>query len=142
MDLRHRPVSHGHPKRRLDSHRGSSAPGSRAAAIVARRAARSGLLAAPAVRELPPDAAVEPLARAVRNRLLAGATPPVPALDSARYCLRLLERPGQRLRFLSGEYLTPSEAEYRALQLPPSLFFLYYPFRPVRLFWKHAIRRS
>ena len=100
------------------------------------------LLGAPAVRELPPDAAVEPLARAVRNRLLAGAIPPVPALDSARYCLRLLERPGQRLRFLSGEYLTPSEAEYRALQLPPSLFFLYYPFRPVRLFWKHAIRRS
>src|SRR5437773_3415436 len=42
MDLRHRPVSHGHPERRLDSHRGSSAPGSRAAAIVAWGAARSG----------------------------------------------------------------------------------------------------
>ena len=101
------------------------------------------LLGVPACPQVPINpAAEEPLAHVIRNRLLAGAIPPAPALESAPYCLRLLERPGQRLRFLSGEYLTPSEAEYRALQLPPWLFFLYYPFRPIRLFWKHAIRRA
>ena len=90
---------------------------------------------------LPKDTMVEPLARAVWNRLLAGATPPAPALESLRFCLRLMERPGHQLRYVAGEYLTPSEAEFRALQLPPRLFFLYYPFRPIRLFWKHAIQR-
>ena len=77
---------------------------------------------------------VEPLARAVWNRLLAGATPPASALESLRFCLRLMERPGHQLRYVAGEYLTPSEAEFRALQLPPRLFFLYYPFRPFACF--------
>ena len=84
---------------------------------------------------------VESLARAVRNRLLAGAMPPAPAFESTRFCLRLLEHPGQRLRCLSGQYLTPSEAEYRVMRLPPWLYFLYYPLRPIRLFWKHVIQR-
>ena len=99
------------------------------------------LRGAPASAELLPDPAVEPLARAVWNRLLAGATPPVPALESTRLYLRLLETPGHKLRFLSGLYFTPSEAEYRALKFPPRLFSLYYPFRPIRLLWKHVIRR-
>ena len=94
------------------------------------------LLDAPAPK-LDDDPEVERVAQSVSNRLLSGATPPVPALESTRYTLRLLETPAQRLRCLAGLYLTPSEAEYRALQLPPSLFFLYYPFRPLRLLWKH-----
>src|SRR5439155_19718447 len=98
------------------------------------------VLGAPPVCELPRDATVEALAQTVLNRLLAGATPPATGLDSTRYCLRLMERPGQRLRLLSGEYLTPSEAEFKALRLPPWLFSFYYPFRPIRLFWKHVIR--
>jgi len=100
------------------------------------------LLGAPPVSELPRDVTVEALAQTVLNRLLTGATPPAAGLETTRYCLRLMERPGQRLRLLSGEYLTPSEAEFRVLQLPPWLFFAYYPFRPVRLFWRNAIRRS
>src|SRR2546425_6731951 len=100
----------------------------------------AGLLGAPAP-ELEHDLQVERLARAVENRLLAGATPPAEAAESTRYSLRLLETSSQRLRYLAGLYVRPSEAEYRALRLPPSLFFLYYPFRPIRLLWKHAIRR-
>jgi hypothetical protein len=53
-----------------------------------------------------------------------------------------MERTGHRLRYVAGEYLTPSEAEFRALQLPPRLFFLYYPFRPIRLLWKYAMQRQ
>jgi len=96
------------------------------------------LLDAPAPK-LDDDPEVDRVAQSVSNRLLSGATPPVPALESTRYTLRLLETSAQRLRCLAGLYLTPSEAEYRALQLPPSLFFLYSPFRPLRLLWKHTL---
>ncbi len=43
---------------------------------------------------------------------------------------------------LTGHYLTPSEAEYKVLHLPPSMYFLYYPFRPARLLTKHVLRGS
>jgi hypothetical protein len=82
---------------------------------------------------------VERLGDLVLNRLMSGAAPPVPALESNRYTLRLLETTSQRLRYLIGLYLTPSEAEYRAIRIPPPLFFLYYPYRPIRLFWKHVV---
>jgi hypothetical protein len=88
------------------------------------------------------DAAVKRLAQAITDRLLSGATPPAPPLESTRYMLRLLETRSQRLRCRKGLYLTPSEAEYRALRLPPLLFFLYYPYRPMRLVWKHGIVRN
>jgi putative nucleotidyltransferase-like protein len=91
--------------------------------------------------ELPTDPVVQPLIRTVRKRLLASAKPPAPASESTRFLLKLLDRPGHRLRFLFGEYLKPSEAEYRVLKLPPWLHFLYYPFRPMRLLWKHAVLR-
>ena len=54
--------------------------------------------------------------------------------------LTLLQTPSQRIRFLIGQYLVPSEAEHRALRLPPSLYFLYYPLRPLRLVAKHVFR--
>ena len=91
--------------------------------------------------ELDIDPQAVRLAETISNRLLSGARPPVPAPESTRYTLRLLETPGQRLRCLAGLYLTPSEAEYRALRIPPWLFFLYYPFRPIRLIWKQAVMR-
>jgi Uncharacterised nucleotidyltransferase len=92
--------------------------------------------------ELPLDNRVEALIDPVRARLLAGTTPPVPAPESARFTLELLELPRHRVRFLFGEYLTPSEAEYRALRLPLWLHFLYYAFRPIHLLWKNLIIRA
>ena len=91
--------------------------------------------------ELGHDLQVDLLAKTIENRLLAGATPPAQAAESTRYTLRLLETSSRRLRYLVGLYVRPSEAEYRALRLPPPLFFLYYPFRPIRLLWKHAIQQ-
>jgi hypothetical protein len=99
----------------------------------------SELLGAP-VPKFDPDPKVEDLTRAIVNRLMSGATPPVPAVESTRYGLRLLETPSQRFRCLAGLYVTPSEAEFRALRLPPPLYFLYYPFRPLRLSWKHVVK--
>jgi Uncharacterised nucleotidyltransferase len=80
------------------------------------------------------------LARTVRERLFAGAPTPTPAPDAARFSLRCFERPSQRLRYILGTFVSPSEAEYRALQLPPALYWLYYPFRPLRLMAKYATR--
>ena len=99
------------------------------------------LLGAQAPSVLPYDPVVKTLIAVVRNRLLTGATPPVSAAESNAFALRLFERLSHRLRYLGGLYLTPSEAEYRALQLPTFLYPLYFPYRPLRLFWKHAIRR-
>jgi hypothetical protein len=95
------------------------------------------LLGAP-VAPLPKGREVEALIKAVINRLMSGAIPPVPTMEYYLYTLRLLEKTNHRARFLAGQYLTPSEAEYRALRLPPPLYFLYYPFRPLRLLWKHS----
>ena len=47
--------------------------------------------------------------------------------------LRMLERASDKLRFLRGLLITPTEAEWRRLLLPPALFFLYYPYRLARL---------
>ena len=82
------------------------------------------------------------LADVVKDRFLSGVTEPLPAGELTRFCLGLLETRQHRLRYLTGHYLTPSEAEYKALQLPPSMYFLYYPFRPARLLTKHVLRSS
>jgi hypothetical protein len=99
------------------------------------------LLGAPLSWTLPDDPAVEPLVRLVRERLLSGTPPPTPIFELVRFCLRVLESRRHRLRFLAGHLLEPSQAEYQALQLPPALYFLYYPFRPLRLVAKHAFHR-
>jgi Uncharacterised nucleotidyltransferase len=99
------------------------------------------LLGAPAPPKFDPDPKVKDLTRTIVDRLMSGARPPVPAIESTRYYLRLLETPAQRVRCLAGLYVGPSEAEFRALRLPPPLYFLYYPFRPLRLSWKHLAKR-
>ena len=100
------------------------------------------VLGAPLPAGLPEDPAVTRLAGLVRDRLLGGVATPTPARDLTRFCLGLVENSRHRLRFLTGHYLTPSEAEHMVLRLPPSLYFLYYPFRPARLFAKHVLGRA
>ena len=100
------------------------------------------VLGAPLPAGLPEDPAVARLAGLVRDRLLGGVATPTPARDLTRFCLGLVENSRHRLRFLTGHYLTPSEAEHMVLRLPPSLYFLYYPFRPARLFAKHVLGRA
>src|SRR5438552_13685653 len=54
------------------------------------------LLGAP-IPNMDKDAEVARLTQIVTDRLMAGATPPVPALESNRYTLRLLESPAKRM---------------------------------------------
>ena len=94
---------------------------------------------------LPPGAAADAearaLAKAIRERYLAGAPIPVPPLEAARLSLRMFDRTSHRLRYVFGSFFGPSEAEYRALRLPPALYGLYYVFRPLRLAAKYARRQ-
>lgn len=63
--------------------------------------------------------------------------PPRPAdfqiLTEILFCLKLLKTPARKLRFLTYFLFVPSPSDCRFLPLPASLFFLYYPLRPVHL---------
>ena len=50
--------------------------------------------------------------------------------------LRLLERPLDKLRYFATVVFAPQLTDRDFLRLPPSLGFLYYPMRPLRLAWK------
>lgn len=89
---------------------------------------------------LPDDPSVEALTRSVKKRLADNASTARPASADIAFCLRIMEKERHRLRYLFGNLLIPSRAEYETLQLPPSLYFLYYPFRPLRLAAKHLLR--
>jgi len=64
-------------------------------------------------------------------------TPPAP-IESALLTRHVFERTGQRVRFVLGDFLQPTDAEYEALKLPPILYWLYYLFRPARVASKYA----
>ncbi len=89
---------------------------------------------------LPADTAVDELVRQVRNRVLAGAPIRTPESELIPFCLRLFESAPHRMRYLLGHF-APSWADYKALQLPPALYFLYYFLRPARLIAKYAVLR-
>ncbi|MGC1678364.1 MAG: nucleotidyltransferase family protein [Candidatus Binataceae bacterium] len=96
--------------------------------------------------DIPPAAARLADADA-RTRALAGtalerlrADSPVSALDTARFGLRAFERRDNRMRLIAGMVCQPTEAEYRALKLPPGLYWLYYLFRPLRLAVRYSRR--
>jgi Uncharacterised nucleotidyltransferase len=93
----------------------------------------AGLLGASLPARLPEDPAVDGLVQIVRQRLLAGVLPVTPTSKLIPFCLRVFESRRHRLRFLAGHLIEPSPAEYQALKLPPALYFLYYPLRPLRL---------
>ena len=96
------------------------------------------LLGVPLPPSLPEDPAVEKLVLFVRKRLLEAA-PPISESELIAFCLRLFQSPRNRVRYLLG-HLAPSRAEYQVLPLPPSLYFLYYLFRPLRLIARYTIR--
>lgn len=54
-------------------------------------------------------------------------------LAMIRFHWRLRERHRDRCRYLARRILAPTHADWRALPLPPSLRFLYYALRPLRL---------
>ena len=58
-------------------------------------------------------------------------------LESASFHLRLRERWRDGLRYCVSLFTQPTLADWKALSLPPSLAFVYYGVRPVRLLGKY-----
>ena len=94
--------------------------------------------------ELPPAAAAlveaDPqahfMATTVLERLRSNR--PATLVATATFCVRALERNRQRARLIFGMFLQPTEAEYRVVQVPSSLYYVYYLFRPLRLVAKYT----
>lgn len=87
-------------------------------------------------------AAADPHARAMAATVLERlrADSPASAIETARFGIRAFERRSNRMRLVVGMVCQPTEAEYRALQLPPGLYWLYYLLRPLRLAVKYSRR--
>ena len=94
-------------------------------------AVRSSLSACVSLFDTPVNPVFGVKAQPCRSR------PPRPAdlqlLTEILFCLKLLKTPVRKLRFLTAFWLVPTPSDCRFLPLPASLFFLYYPLRPLRL---------
>ena len=109
-----------------------------------------GLLLAHELLEAPvPEAILERAggAEAVRGRarqvvLRLHRIPPVEpeSLEITTFNSRLAERTWQKVRHYAALLRAPTEKELELLPLPEKLFFLYYPFRGVRLALKYGLR--
>jgi len=99
------------------------------------------LLGAPLPSGLPADDAADRLAAVAIARLLGARPLPVAEAELIPFCLKMFPSPRHRARYLLG-HLSPSDAEYAAVQIPPALHFLYYPLRPLRLASRFVVRRS
>jgi Uncharacterised nucleotidyltransferase len=97
------------------------------------------LLGVPLPAALPEDPAVEKLVLFVKTRVMAASPTALTASELIPFCMRLLDSPRNRIRYLRGHF-APSWADYQILQLPPELYFLYYFFRPLRLIARYAVR--
>lgn len=92
-------------------------------------AVRERVAAQPRVAELTAE---------IRNEFIRNPLSTRPAIESCRLNLRMLERFRDKVRFVIGTLVTPTEAEWHELRLPPALYFLYYPYRLARLTAKYA----
>ena len=88
------------------------------------------------------DGQIRALVATVSQRLNDQILTPASAVESVSFNRRAFERTRHRVRFAFGIFLEPTEAEYQALKLPPSLHWLYYFFRPLRLASKYARTRA
>jgi hypothetical protein len=94
-------------------------------------AVRSSLAACAAFFDTPLDPALGSTPPPRRSRVPRPSELQVPWENL--FLLRLLKTPARKLRYLAIRLLVPTPAECRLFPLPASLFFLYYPLRPLRL---------
>ena len=86
------------------------------------------------LRRVRADTSVKALAAQVRQRLFREVNvPPLGVLESSLFHLRARERLRDRVLYCVRLAMSPTEYDWTALPLPPSLSFLYYIVRPVRL---------
>jgi hypothetical protein len=79
------------------------------------------------------DLAVESLARRVASQLFSGAGPGRSQFDPWEVPIRSIESTRARMRYIVRRMLAPTMGDYELVQLPASLFPLYWVIRPFRL---------
>ena len=79
------------------------------------------------------DRAVESLARRVAIQLFSGAGPGRSRFDPWSIPIRSIESTRARMRYVVRRMLAPTMGDYELVQLPASLFPLYWVIRPFRM---------
>jgi hypothetical protein len=79
-------------------------------------------------------------AEQLEKNVLNESPPNDETLSSFGLQLKLASGLWPKLRCALGFSLLPTEADAESLPLPPALFFLYYPYRPIRLASKYGAR--
>lgn len=79
------------------------------------------------------DRAVESLARRVASQLFSGAGPGRSQFDPWEVPIRSIESTRARMRYIVRRMLAPTMGDYELVQLPASLFPLYWVIRPFRM---------
>lgn len=84
--------------------------------------------------------AVARLAEEARQRLKSVPGPAPTSFELAHFSARLTERAWEKIQLYATLLKAPTKEDVHVLRLPPALFFLYYPFRMIRLAGKYALR--
>lgn len=104
----------------------------------------AGLLGAQAPPQLLDEAAADPTVRdaadEIARRAFAEETSGESPWATYRGQAKLLDTTADRVRCWWNIFLCPQLAEWQAIPLPRSLFFLYYLLRPLRLLGRYALR--
>ncbi len=99
------------------------------------------LLQAPAptrlIRRARSTSAVLALARQVSRRITSEPGRQLSGLQGALFQFRARERPQDGIRYAISLALTPTRADWTSVRLPTAFPFLYYLFRPLRLFSRY-----
>jgi hypothetical protein len=85
------------------------------------------------------DAAVASITALVGERLLQDRRGPINRLERMRQQLGLRERHLDKLLILVCHGFVPQDSDWRLVQLPPALAFLYFPLRILRLAFKFGL---
>ncbi len=89
-----------------------------------------------ALKLMRPDSRTQDLAARMIEQLRRGTA--ASPLLTAVLRLRSFERIDNRIRLALGTLCQPTEAEFRAVKMPPSLYWMYYLVRPSRLALKYT----
>ncbi len=100
---------------------------------------RLTLTASCALFETPLPPSFSPGALPPRLKLFPAGPSGSNALTDATFCIRLLQRPSEKLKYILRRLFVPTLAERRLLRLPFSLRLLYYLIRPLRVACKSTL---
>ena len=87
---------------------------------------------------VPADAEVKMLVEQVQQQLFGARTQPTGIFNEVSLHLKMRERTRDKVAACLRLVATPRSNDWKSFSLPDSLFFLYYPLRPIRLAAKFA----